>query len=228
MHQLLLIFGLLTGLAADGPPQCESFEACLRKTLSSSMPLERAYHATRGIGYFAKGHPQRDLFNLLSIRAESLVQMHLKVPNETLLSQAEADYHQMLEMRPGDYLPQTGLARIAELRGQSVEAENLYASAVGSGDFLAYLDRAEYRLRQQQADLALSDLDEAMRLVAELQARERDIHPQHLIRMHRLRARSLESQGRVREAVAAIKAACGAGEKPACIEARRRERWGPF
>ncbi|HEY9841705.1 MAG TPA: hypothetical protein V6D23_14675 [Candidatus Obscuribacterales bacterium] len=209
-------------------PPCEKFEDCLRQTLKSTVPLERALYASQGIQLWTKSIPQRDLYNLMMLRADALIQMNLATANDSLLDQAANDYSHMLELRAGDYLPQTGLARIAELRGQFPQAEQYFAAAIQTGDFLAYLERADYWLRRQDAAQSLADLESALKIVAELQARERDIHPQHLIHLHQLRARTLQAMQRGDEAIVDIRAACSVGDKAACKQARRYERWAFF
>ena len=65
-------------------------------------------------------------------------------------------------------------------------------------------------------------------IVAELQEREREVHPQHLLRMHQLRVSALRSLARGEELMLALRTLCGAGDKKACIEVRRSERWSFF
>lgn len=207
------------------PPPCNGFVSCLHQTLDASTPLEKAMFASQGIQYWTKDIPERDLYNLLMLRSQALIQLHLVAANSRFLQQAEADYHKMLEIRPTDYLPQTGLARIAELRGQLEEADRLYAEAIKSNDPVAYLEVADSRLRRSAPAPALESIDNAARLFAQLQAQERDIYPEHLLRMYQLKAQALIALNRETEALIALKQACAAGDTQACLDARRRERW---
>lgn len=232
---LALILGLLpltlaAGLpaAAQQPAPCKDFIDCLHRAMTSSVPLDKAMLASQGIQFWNKSIPQRDLYNLLQMRADSLVQLYAGPNDARLLQQAEADYQQMLTYRPGDFFPQTGLARIAELRGQFPEADRLYAEAVRSNHPVALLEAADSHLRRQNPALALSELDTALKLFADLQAQQREVYPEHLLRLHQMRARALTALQRTAEAAAALKAACAAGDADACFDARRLERWSFF
>ncbi|PKL77268.1 MAG: hypothetical protein CVV27_06050, partial [Candidatus Melainabacteria bacterium HGW-Melainabacteria-1] len=185
IQRLSLALILALGLATATPAQaqnvsCAAFDDCLRSTLRSTVPLDKAVFASKGIQLWTKAIPVRDLYNLLMLRASALIQMHIDAANETFLDQATADYQQMLELRPDDFLPRTGLGRIAELRGQVAAAQALYTEAFQSGQFLAQMERADFRLRRKEGAGALEDLEAAVLTVVKLQALERDIHPQHL------------------------------------------------
>lgn len=230
-----LLLGLLPLTLASGlpaiaqqPAACKDFVDCLHRAMTSSVPLDKAMLASQGIQFWNKSVPQRDLYNLLQMRAEALVQLYASPSDARLLQQAEADYQQMLSYRPGDFLPQTGLARIAELRGQYPEADRLYAEAVKSNHPVAWLESADSHLRRQNPALALSELDTAVKLFTDMQAQQREVYPQHLLRLYQMRARALTALQRADEATAALKAACAAGDADACFDVRRLERWSFF
>lgn len=218
MLQLAYILPLIWGLAGDLPAaQCSKFEDCLRQALKAQTPIEQALYASRGIQLYEKRLPQRDLVNLLNLRAGALVRLYIANPtNQALLNQAANDYQQLKGFLPGSYLPLAGMARIAELKADLKQAEQLFGEAVKTKDLLAWLERTAYFLRQHQPDKAFKDLQSAEKRMQELIALEREIHPQHKAWFHELKGQTLNLLGQTEAASAELKTACEMGAKSAC------------
>lgn len=233
MISLFRPFMLLMALAGSpgaGTPQpsCKTFSDCLRQTLASQEPLAKSMLASQAIQLYQPTIPKRDLYNLLMLRSDALLQLYLSSPDARLLEQAESDDRRMLEMRPGDFLPQLGLARIAELRGQAELAEQLYAKASNPHHPESLLSVAEYQLRRRNPALAMAALDQALQLFNQMLTDKQDVYPQHLLRLQQLRAQVLRLLQRDAEADEALRAACSAGDRGACKDLYRRRHWSFF
>lgn len=215
--QIALALALTSGLVLPASADCARFEDCLRQTLNSSEPLERAMSASQGIALWNKSLPQRDLVNLIQMRAEALIALHISgKSSERLLKQIESDYLQLKTLLPTSWMPPAGLGRLAELQGKPALAETFYAESLKSRELPGFLARAEYWLRRQDPEKALRDLDAGRLRLQELIAREADIHPQHRGRLHLLRAQALRELKREFEAQLELESACKIGLSESC------------
>lgn len=213
-----LSFLLSVSLTVPASAACERFEDCLRQTLNSSEPLERALSASQGIALWNKSLPQRDLVNLLQMRAEALISLHLAGKgSERLTQQIQSDYNQLKGFLPGSWMPLAGLGRLAEIQEKPALAESYYAEAIKSKDLPAYIARAEFWIRRQEPEKALKDLDAGWMRVQEMLARQSEIHPVYRGRLHLLRAQLYTELQRGLEARLEMESACEQGVKEACI-----------
>lgn len=197
--------------------QCQTFDICLRWTLNATDPMQKALYASQGISLWNKSIPQRDLINLLQIRAETLIELFQSTQNQNLLRQSESDYTQLNTLLNGkSYVPFAGLGRVAELRGQMMEANQFFGEAVKTNNLVAWLSRAAYRLRQGQTNGAKSDLESADKRIKQMQRDEKEIHVSHRIWFHQLRADVFQALKQAKQAQLELQAACQLGHQPAC------------
>ncbi len=146
--------------------ECERFSSCLQQTLQSQTSLERVILSTRALKLWNPSIPQRDLLNVLKLRAEGLIKLHESGQAAHLnpLTYAREDYERFLKMAPGHWLPLSGLGRIAELKNQPAEAKTWLNRAVKTRQVGAFAARAAFLMRQQRWRLALNDINEALSL----------------------------------------------------------------
>ncbi|MGV3526360.1 MAG: hypothetical protein ACO1RX_19225 [Candidatus Sericytochromatia bacterium] len=204
--------------AAPVKPVCEKINNCIQMALNSSDPVDRVMAATRGITLWTKSYPERDLLNLLAIRAEALIQIHMlgQSPQLDLLGQAEADYRRFFDLQKYNATPLSGLARIDELRGEHDKAILHHRLAVEQGQPPAMAERAGYFHRLREHDKAWQDLEAVRLRVAELKELGQRFPPQQLAQWHMLRADVLRALDRRDEAQAELDQACSLGYKDAC------------
>lgn len=215
----LQLYGLgMPAQAAEGV-QCSSFAHCVQKTLSSTTSIDKILYATEALKRWDKSLPQRDLINVLKLRADALLEFQLsgQAPsNLDLLSQADADYRRILALEPHNWLPLAGLGRVAELQDKLPAARDFYARAVKADKTPAYVQRALFFERQQDWNKALQDLNQALRREQELQRHKLGLPPRALAELYLQRAEIHAQLKHALDEMLDREEACKLGLKKAC------------
>lgn len=215
-----LILGLLplsvSGALAATP--CERFGECIQQVLNHSDPVDRVLYATQALQRWSPEIPQRDLLNVLKLRGEALIALHLAGTAGDLdpLHHAEADYQRFLEADPEHWLPLSGLGRIAELRENLSDAEKFFSRALKTQQPRAYAARAAFYGRQQRWKDAIADLGQSLRLDERYQKREMGMPRAERAQVYYLRA---QAYGHLKQALDErldFESACKLGHEEAC------------
>lgn len=206
------------GASAQAAPTCDTFGVCIQEVLNHPDPVDRVLYATQALQRWTPDMPERDLLNVLKLRGEALIALHLSGSAADLdpLHHAEADYQHFLEQAPGHWLPLSGLGRIAELREDNKAAEDLLNQAVRSQQPRAYAARAAFFHRQELWKKAVADFNQSLRLDEQYQ--KRDMGMPRLERGNLFYLRG-QAYGHLKQALDErldFESACKLGLTPAC------------
>lgn len=197
---------------------CEKFGECIQQVLNHQSPADRVLYATQALQRWSPEVPQRDLLNVLKLRGEALIALHLtgSVPDLNPLHHATSDYQRFLELDPEHWLPLSGLGRIAELQNNLGDAEAFFSRAVKTGKSRAYAARGAFYTRQQRWKPAVEDFAQSLR--RDEQDRKRDMGMPSVERAEVYYLRGL-AYGQMKQALDErldFESACKLGHAEAC------------
>lgn len=170
----LIALSLTFPLSVLGAPSCEKFGECIQQTLSHTHPMDRVIYATQALKRWTPDIPERDLLNVLKLRGEALIALHISGEASDIdpLSHAKGDYERFLKQAPGHWMALSGLARIAELQADPSQALQYFSAAVKTEQPRAYAARGAFYSRQQRWKEAIADWNQSLRLDERYQKRE--------------------------------------------------------
>jgi tetratricopeptide (TPR) repeat protein len=215
---VLSSLSLLLPLSALGAPSCEKFGECIQYTLNHDNPIDRVLYATQALKHWTPDIPERDLLNVLKLRGEALIALHIsgEAPDLDPLSHAKSDYERFLKQAPGHWMPLSGLARIAELQGDAAQALQYFATAVKTQQPRAYAARAAFYHRQQRWKEAIADFNQSLRLDERYQKREMGMPTVERAEVHYLRGLAYGQLKQALDERLDFESACKFGHAMAC------------
>ena len=145
-------------LAALGAPTCEKFGECIQQTLNHANPVDRVLYATQALKHWTPDIPERDLLNVLKLRGEALIALHVSgaAPDLDPLRHAQDDYEHFLQKAPGHWMALSGLGRVAELQQNLPTALQHFNQAVKTQSLR--LDEREQKREMGMPSLERADL----------------------------------------------------------------------
>ncbi len=210
-----------------GPP-CIRFSHCIQETLNHKSPVDKVLYSTHALKYWTEDLPLRDLVNALKLRSEALIELHSetleKQHAEALAEQpisgnnsndkfnpldyAEADYNRFLGFYPDHWLPLSGLARIAELRGDMKTARGYYWKSIQTDQVRAWRNLADFHFRTKEWQSAVNDLSAAIKKDDQLMLRKINIEPNDRAQLYMKRAEAYNQLAERQKAFEDQKSAC--------------------
>ena len=204
--------------SAFGAPTCEKFGDCIQKTLNHPNPIDQVLYATQALKRWTPDIPERDLLNVLKLRGEALIALHLTGEAADLdpLSHAQSDYERFLKQAPGHWLALSGLGRIAELQENTVQALQHFDAAVKTQQPRAYAARAAFYSRQQRWKDAITDWNQSLRLDERYQKRAMGMPTSERADIYYLRGQAYAFLKQALDERLDFEAACKLGHTVAC------------
>lgn len=215
---VLSALALAFPLSALGAPTCEKFGECIQQTLNHDNPVDRVLYATQALKRWTPDIPERDLLNVLKLRGEALIALHVsgEAPDLNPLSHAKTDYERFLKQAPGHWMPLSGLGRIAELEQNLPGALQHFSQAVKTEQPRAYAARGAFYSRQARWKEAIADFNQSLRLDERYQKREMGMPTLERANVYFLRG---QAYGHLKQALDErldFESACKLGHAMAC------------
>lgn len=205
-------------LSALAAPSCEKFGDCIQQTLSHTNPVDRVLYATQALKRWTPDIPERDLLNVLKLRGEALIALHVsgEAPDLDPLNHAKSDYDRFLKQAPGHWLALSGLGRIAELQENTAQALEYFNTAVKTQQPRAYASRAAFYSRQQRWKEAVADWNQSLRLDERYQKREMGMPVLERANIYYLRGQAYAYLKQALDERLDFESACKLGHVAAC------------
>lgn len=205
-------------LAALGAPTCEKFGECIQQTLNHANPVDRVLYATQALKHWTPDIPERDLLNVLKLRGEALIALHVSgaAPDLDPLRHAQDDYEHFLQKAPGHWMALSGLGRVAELQQNLPTALQHFNQAVKTQKPRAYAARAAFYHRQQRWKEAIADATQSLRLDEREQKREMGMPSLERADLYFLRGQAYAQLKQALDERLDFESACKLGHAAAC------------